>query len=45
MIIVATMMVAMSASAQNIPAGMRMEIAEAETDNSEFSIFTYKDED
>ena len=45
MIIAATMMAAMSASAQNIPAGMRMEVAEAETDNSEYSIFTYKDDD
>lgn len=43
--IVATLMAAISASAQNIPVGMRMEIAEAETDNSEYSVFTYKDED
>ena len=39
------MMVTMSVQAQNIPTGMRMEVAEAETDNSEYSIFTYKDDD
>ena len=27
------------------PAGMRMEVADDETDNGEYSIFTYKDED
>ena len=31
--------------AQNQPAGMRVEVAEAETDNGEYSIFTYKDTD
>lgn len=39
------MMTAMSASAQNQPAGMRVEAAEAETDHGEYSIFTYKDTD
>ena len=27
------------------PAGVRMEVAEAETDNGDYSIFTYKDTD
>jgi hypothetical protein len=34
-----------SASAKDIPAGMRMEIAEDEDDDNEFVLFTYKDED
>ena len=34
-----------TANAQKQPAGMRVEVAEAETDNGEYSIFTYKDED
>lgn len=34
-----------SASAKDIPAGMRMEIAEAEENDNEFQLFTYKDED
>jgi hypothetical protein len=33
------------ATAQNQPAGMRMEVAESETDHGEYSIFTYVDED
>lgn len=37
-------MVGTTASAQQ-RAGMRMEVAEAETDNGEYSIFTYIDED
>ena len=37
------LMTAMSAYAQNQPAGMRVEVAESETDNGEYSIFTYKD--
>ena len=41
----AAMMAAMSASAQKQPAGMRVEVAEAETDHGEYSIFTYKDTD
>ena len=41
--VAAAMMTAMSAYAQNQPAGMRVEVAEAETDNGEYSIFTYKD--
>ena len=32
-----------SAFAQKLPAGMRVEVAESETDNGEYSIFTYKD--
>ena len=31
--------------AQNQPARMRVEVAEAETDNGDYSIFTYKDTD
>lgn len=34
-----------SAHAQKMPAGMRVEVAESERDNSEYSIFTYKDKD
>ena len=38
-----SMMALGTAYAQNQPAGMRVEVAEAETDNGEYSIFTYKD--
>ena len=38
-------MAAMSVNAQNQPAGMRVEVAEAETDHGEYTIFTYKDTD
>lgn len=39
-------MTTMSTMAQiKLPAGMRMEVAESDTDNSEYSIFTYKDTD
>lgn len=41
----AALMAATSTFAQNQPAGMRVEVAEAETDNGEYSIFTYKDTD
>ncbi len=34
-----------TAQAQKQPAGMRVEVAEDETDNGEYSIFTYKDTD
>ena len=37
------MMTAMNVQAQNQPAGMRVEVVEAETDNGEYTIFTYKD--
>ena len=37
------MMTAMNVQAQNQPAGMRVEVAESETDNGEYSILTYKD--
>ena len=40
-----SMMALSTAYAQNQPAGMRVEVAEAETDNGEYSIFTYKDSD
>ena len=39
------LMTAMSVNAQKQPAGMRVEVAEAETDNGDYSIFTYKDTD
>ncbi len=40
------MMTAMSVQAQKKqPAGMRVEVAEAETDHGEYSIFTYQDTD
>ncbi|MBR5654028.1 MAG: hypothetical protein IKX22_08090 [Prevotella sp.] len=45
MIAVVTIMATMTIQAQNIPTGMRMEIAESEGDKTEFSIFSYKDED
>jgi opacity protein-like surface antigen len=38
-------MIATSAQAQNQPTGMRVEVAEAETDHGDYSIFTYKDSD
>ena len=34
-----------TAQAQKQPAGMRVEVAEAETDHGEYSIFTYQDTD
>lgn len=42
---VTAMTMGSSAYAQNQPARMRVEVAEAETDNGEYSIFTYKDTD
>ena len=45
MMVVVSIMATMYIQAQNIPTGMRMEIAESERDKSEFSIFSYKDED
>lgn len=44
LIIVAAMTLS-TAYAQNQPAGMRVEVAEAETDHGDYSIFTYKDTD
>ena len=38
-------MTALTASAQKQPAGMRVEVAEAETDKGDYGIFTYKDND
>lgn len=35
----------LTTQAQNQPAGMRVEVADAETDHGEYSIFTYKDTD
>ena len=40
-----SMMALGTAYAQNQPTRMRVEVAEAETDNGEYSIFTYKDTD
>lgn len=40
---VAAMMATTEIQAQNIPAGIRMEVGEAETDHGEYSLFTYKD--
>ena len=34
-----------SATAKDIPVGMRMEIAEVEDDDNDFTLFTYKDKD
>lgn len=42
---VVAMMTIMSARAQKQPAGMRMEVAESERDKSEYTIFTYMDDD
>ncbi|MBP3212951.1 MAG: hypothetical protein IJ562_11785 [Prevotella sp.] len=39
------MMATMSAQAQKQPVGMRVEVAEAETEHGEYSIFTYQDTD
>jgi len=38
-------LVTLPAQAQKQPAGMRVEVAEAETDNGDYTIFTYKDTD
>ena len=43
--IVVAMMATWCAQAQNIPAGIRMEIGDSERDKSEYSLFSYKDED
>ena len=45
LIIIALSLFASFSFAQNIPAGMRMEISEFETDDNEYSVFSYKDED
>lgn len=45
MIAASAMMSAMSVLAQNQPAGMRVEVCDAETDHGEYSIFTYQDTD
>ena len=42
---IAAIMVTMSAQAQKMVPGMRMEIGESERDHAEFSLFTYMDED
>ena len=44
-LVAVALMAAISVNAQNQPAGMRVEVAEAETDHGEYSIFTYKDTD
>lgn len=45
MMVVVAMMTTVNVMAQKQPAGIRMEVAEAETDKGEYSIFTYKDDD
>lgn len=45
LIIIAAMMTSISTQAQKQPTGMRVEVTEVETDNGEYSIFTYKDTD
>lgn len=45
MIGVAAMMAAISVCAQNMPAGMRMEVTSVEQNNNEYELFTYKDDD
>ena len=45
MLAAVAMMTATNVQAQNQPAGMRVEVAEAETDNGEYSLFSYKDTD
>ena len=44
-LILAAILTCGAAQAQNQPAGMRVEVAEAETDHGDYSIFTYKDTD
>ena len=46
MMTIAFALVTLGAFAQKEqPIGLRMEVAEAETDHAEYSIFTYRDED
>ena len=45
MMVVVAMMTTVNVIAQKQPAGIRMEVAEAETDRGDYSIFTYKDDD
>ena len=45
MMVVVAMMATVNVMTQKQPTGMRMEVAEAETDKGEYSIFTYKDDD
>ena len=45
LMVAVAMMTATSVQAQKQPAGMRVEVAEAETDHGEYSIFTYKEDD
>ena len=42
---IAAMMAMADIQAQNIPVGMRMEIAESEQDHAEYTIFSYKDDE
>ena len=44
-ILLLSMMVLTTVQAQKQPSGMRVEVADAETDNGDYSIFTYKDTD
>ena len=45
LLVAVAIMIATSTQAQNQPTGMLVEVAEAETDHGDYSIFTYKDSD
>ena len=45
LVVAVAMMATMVAQAQNIPVGMRMEIGDTDSDDSEYSIFSYKDDE
>lgn len=45
LMVAVSMMTTATVNAQNIPVGMRIEVAEVEQNNNEYSIFTYKDDD
>ena len=42
---IAAIMATIDIQAQDIPVGMRMEVAESESDHAEYSIFSYKDDE
>lgn len=42
-LLLGTMTLSTTYAQKNLPAGMRVEVAEAETDHGEYSIFTYQD--
>ncbi|MBR6494503.1 MAG: hypothetical protein IKT22_04480 [Prevotella sp.] len=45
LLLLSTMTLGTAQAQKKQPVGMRVEVAEAETDNGEYSIFTYKDSD